>query len=116
MNPIKTKILSNSVYVPVTVNGASIQYNLDYTYLGQTVSMIENKDSEIRRRVGLAGGKILEPEVPTAKASVEDRDPSELHYPCIIVWMPNMGTHSSTEENNTHMPVSNGKKGTEHNQ
>ena len=57
MNPTKTKILSNSDYVPVTVNGALIQYYLDYTYLGQTVSMIENGYSEIRRRVGLAWGK-----------------------------------------------------------
>ena len=57
MNPSKTKILSNSDYIPVTVNGASIQYNLDYTYLGQTISMIENGDSEIRRRSGLAWGK-----------------------------------------------------------
>ena len=30
MNPTKTKILSNSDYVPVTVNGASIQYYLLY--------------------------------------------------------------------------------------
>jgi Reverse transcriptase (RNA-dependent DNA polymerase). len=56
MNPTKTKILSNLDYIPATVNGASIQYCLDYTYFSQTVSMIENIDSEI-----------LEPEVPAAQ-------------------------------------------------
>jgi hypothetical protein len=57
MKPDKTKLMINSVEAQGRINGVSVQYCSEYTYLGQCVSMSGRRDGEIRKRIGLAWGK-----------------------------------------------------------
>ena len=59
MNPTKTKIMTNSRETPITIDNTPIQYCNEYNYLGQTVSLTEKMEREIRvqRRISLAWGK-----------------------------------------------------------
>lgn len=54
MNTAKTKIMSNSENAPIIVNGKTIEYVMEYTYLGQIISPIDLATKEINNRITLA--------------------------------------------------------------
>lgn len=54
MNTTKTKIMSNSESFPITVNGKTVEYVEEYTYLGQIISPKDLTTKEINNRVTLA--------------------------------------------------------------
>jgi hypothetical protein len=57
MNPTKTKIMTNSMEIPIIVDGTPIQYCKEYNYPGQTISLTGKREKELQRRISLAWGK-----------------------------------------------------------
>lgn len=50
-NVSKTKVMTNSIDHPITLNGNSLEYVEDYIYLGQLISFKSKEDKEIQRRI-----------------------------------------------------------------
>lgn len=57
MNPTKTKAMTNHIETPIIIDDTPIHYCSEYIYLGQAVSLTENGDNEIQRRIRQAWGK-----------------------------------------------------------
>ena len=53
----KTKIMTNRIEIPVSIDGVEIQYVQEYIYLGQLISFHNGSDKEINRRMSLAWNK-----------------------------------------------------------
>ncbi|GBP43641.1 hypothetical protein EVAR_32207_1 [Eumeta japonica] len=51
MNLTKIKIMTNSIKVDITVNGATLEFVNEYTYLGQLISPKDLITKEINTRV-----------------------------------------------------------------
>ncbi|GBP80410.1 Retrovirus-related Pol polyprotein from type-2 retrotransposable element R2DM; Endonuclease [Eumeta japonica] len=54
MNLTKTKIMTNSIKVDITVNGATLQFVNEYTYLGQLISPKDLITKEVNTRIANA--------------------------------------------------------------
>lgn len=54
MNASKTKALTNASEDPIIINGVSIEYVKEYTYLGQQIAMTDIMSKEIDTRIGNA--------------------------------------------------------------
>ena len=57
INTNKTKIMTNSVTLPTTIDKTVIEYTDEYIYLGQIVSFKDKINKEIDRRISLAWKK-----------------------------------------------------------
>lgn len=57
LNATKTKIITNGTYQTINVQGQSIEYVSQYIYLGQSVSFLDQTESEINRRIATAWKK-----------------------------------------------------------
>lgn len=57
LNPQKTKIMTNSTEIPVSLDNNQIEYVSEYTYLGQLMSFQNRRQKEIQRRIALAWKK-----------------------------------------------------------
>lgn len=57
LNSSKTKILTNSEWVDISIAGEKIEYVKDYVYLGQSVSFENCTEKEIQRRIAIAWRK-----------------------------------------------------------
>ncbi|GBP98576.1 Putative uncharacterized transposon-derived protein F52C9.6 [Eumeta japonica] len=55
MNTSKTKIMTNSIETPISIEGQNIEYVKEYIYLGKLTSFHSNRnENEVDRRVNLA--------------------------------------------------------------
>ena len=54
MNMNKTQVMTNSQPTAIKVESAELQYEEDYTYLGQLIGFKNNMDKELKRRIALA--------------------------------------------------------------
>ncbi|GBP21612.1 Putative uncharacterized transposon-derived protein F52C9.6 [Eumeta japonica] len=58
MNTSKTKIMTNSIETPISIEGQNIEYVKEYIYLGKLTSFHSNRnENEVDRRVNLAWRK-----------------------------------------------------------
>lgn len=51
INKSKTKIMTNRMEVPIIVDGEDIEWVKSYIYLGQLISMSDQMQQEMNRRV-----------------------------------------------------------------
>ncbi|CAK1582177.1 unnamed protein product [Parnassius mnemosyne] len=58
MNVSKTKIMTNSLNVPINIKGNNIEYVINYIYLGKQISFMKtNNEDEVERRKNIAWRK-----------------------------------------------------------
>lgn len=54
INTTKTKAMTNSIHIPITIQDSTIAYVEEYMYLGQIISPTEITSKEINNRINLA--------------------------------------------------------------
>lgn len=54
MNMTKTQLMTNRQEIPISIDGTTLPYATEYTYLGQLISFKDKTGKEIRRRISLA--------------------------------------------------------------
>lgn len=83
MNPGKTKLMSLSGKTAISLNGTTIEYTDEYTYLGQSISLTKRGEKEIRRRVAMAWGKFWSLKFIFQDRSLKQKTKIEILESCV---------------------------------
>lgn len=84
MNATKTKVMTNFEKIPITVNGNTIEYVEEYTYLGQIISPTDLTNKEINNRISLAWKRFWSLKEIMKNPQVQLKAKSKIFNSCIL--------------------------------
>ncbi|XP_050684522.1 uncharacterized protein LOC126979321 [Leptidea sinapis] len=99
MNTEKTKIMTNSDKIIITVNNEPIEYVEEYIYLGQVIATKESTEKEINRRVTNTWKKYWSLKEVMKNGNLYKRQEKSiqlLHTALTYLWLSDLGPYPKT--------------------